>query len=205
MRYIEFKDNLKDFTVFSLSDIRKADSHFHRRRLNEWQEKGYIKKVLRGWYIFSDLKIDESALFEIANRIYGPSYVSFESALSYYGLIPESVYGVTSASTRRTMNLKTPVAEFSYRTLKPKLFFGYDIIKYKDKNFKMAFPEKAVLDHLYINTSLKSREDFLEMRVNKGAFLKALDKKRMASFSKRFDEKALKNRAASFMEFIEHA
>ena len=95
MQYIELKNGLKDFTVFSVSEIRKIDPHFHRRRLNEWQDKGYIKKIIRGYYIFSDLKLSEEVLFEMANRIYAPSYVSFEMAISYYHLIPESVYGIT--------------------------------------------------------------------------------------------------------------
>ncbi|MFA5142987.1 MAG: hypothetical protein WC522_02300 [Candidatus Omnitrophota bacterium] len=101
MKYIEFRKIMGGFPVFSLSDIRQADPTFQRRRLNEWREKGYLKKVIKGHYIFSDLSLDENRLFEIANRIYAPSYVYFEMALAYYGLIPESVYGITSASTRK--------------------------------------------------------------------------------------------------------
>ncbi len=125
MQYNLFKSSLKDFTIFSLNDIKQVDPRFHRRRLNEWQIKGYLKKVIKGYYIFSDLEFNENILFEIANKIYSPSYVSFEMALSYYDLIPESVYGITSASTRRTYNFKTSIAEFNYRTIKPQLHFGY--------------------------------------------------------------------------------
>lgn len=81
MRYIELREYLKDFTLFSISDIRKIDPNFHRRRLTEWQDKGYILKVIRGYYLFSDTKINEQALFQIANRIYQPSYISFERTL----------------------------------------------------------------------------------------------------------------------------
>ena len=99
MRFLEFRNALKTFTLFSINEIKKIDNNFHRRRLNEWQEKGYIKKIIRGYYIFSDLEVNEKVLFEIANKIHSPSYVSFEMALSYYHLIPESVYVITSAST----------------------------------------------------------------------------------------------------------
>jgi len=68
MKYLDFKEALKDFTVFSFDEIKKIDSRFHRRRLNDWQEKGYIKKIIKGYYIFSDLKINEHILFEIAIR-----------------------------------------------------------------------------------------------------------------------------------------
>ena len=89
MRFIQFKEQLKDFTVFSLADIRMMDGTFHRRRLNEWQEKGYIKKIVRGYYMFSDVNISEPVLYEIANRIYPPSYVSFETARAgFFTLMP---------------------------------------------------------------------------------------------------------------------
>ena len=69
MHYIELKESLKDFTLFSLKDINKIDSRFYRSRLNEWQDKGYIRKVIKGYYIFSDLKLNENVLFEIANSV----------------------------------------------------------------------------------------------------------------------------------------
>ena len=133
MQYLELKESLKGFTIFSLTDIKKLNGNFHRRRLNEWQDKDYIKKVSKGFYIFSSLELNENVLFEIANRIYTPSYISLEMALSYYHLIPESVYGITSVSTRRTYKFKTSIAEFNYRTINPQLFFGYDIVKYDNK------------------------------------------------------------------------
>jgi len=204
MQYIELRENLKDFTVFSLSDIKAIDSYFHRRRLNEWQVKGYIKKITRGYYIFSDLKLDENSIFEIANKIYSPSYVSFETALAYYGLIPESVYGITSASTRRTYAFKTSLAEFSYRTIKPHLFFGYNLIEHNGKYFKIASPEKAVLDYFYINPGIKDTNDFESLRIDKAVFLKLVSRAKIHSFLKKFKQKVLKKRIAAFLEFINH-
>ena len=52
MQYVKLREFLKDFTVFSLTDIKRVDSHFHRRRLNEWQKKGYIKKSSGSLYLF---------------------------------------------------------------------------------------------------------------------------------------------------------
>ena len=138
MKFLELKSELKDFTIFSLNEIRNIEPDFYRRRLNEWQDKDYIKKIIRGYYIFSDLKLSEEILFKIANRIYSPSYVSLESALSYYHLIPESVYGITSISTRKTYHFRTSIGEFIYRSLKPSLFFGYDLIKFHEKYSKSS-------------------------------------------------------------------
>ncbi len=202
MQYNLFKSALKDFTIFSLNDIKQVDPRFHRRRLNEWQIKGYIKKVIKGYYIFSDLELNENILFEIANKIYSPSYVSFEMALSYYDLIPESVYGITSASTRRTYNFKTSIAEFNYRTIKPQLHFGYEIIRYNDKPFKIASLEKAILDFFYINTHLKTYVDFESLRFNKDIFLQKIKKRKLNAFCRKFFQKTLTYRINSFMEFM---
>jgi len=205
MQYIELKEALKNWTVFSLADIKKVDSNFYRRRLNEWQDKGYIKKIIKGYYIFSDLELNETVLFEIANRIYSPSYISFEMAFSYYHLIPESVYGITSASTRRTYRFKTPLAEFSYSAIKPQLFFGYNLIKYDDKYFKIASIEKAILDYLYINSDVKKENDFEGLRINKDMFFKQVDKKRLYEFLEKFAQKTLAKRINSFLGFMENA
>jgi len=205
MQYLELKNSFKDFTVFSLADIKKIDASFHRRRLNEWQDKAYIAKVIKGYYISSDLKIDENVLFEIANRIYRPSYISFETALSYYHLIPESVYGISSASTRRTYSFKTTIGEFSYKTIKSDLFFGYDLVLYNSKYIKIASIEKAILDFFYLHPHKKRESDFTSLRINKDIFLKQVNKERLYRFLDRFAKKTLTKRVKSFLEFIKNA
>ncbi|MBU1147626.1 MAG: hypothetical protein KKD11_04670 [Candidatus Omnitrophica bacterium] len=205
MQYIELKENLKDFTVFSLADIKAIDSVFHRRRLNEWQDKGYIKKIIRGYYVFSDIEINENALFEIANRIYSPSYISFEMALSYYGLIPEAVYGVTSAATRRTYRFKTFAGEFLYRSVKPGLFFGYNIAGDDKKRFKIACPEKAILDYFYMHPAIKEASDFIDLRINRKVFMEVVSLKKLKILLRKFRQKSLNKRIRNFMEFIRHA
>jgi len=205
MNYIKLKNFLKDYTIFSLNDIKMIDSSFHRRRLNEWQDKGYIKKIIRGYYIFSDLEINEYVLFEIANKIYNPSYISSEMALSYYHFIPESVYGITSVSTRRTYSFKTPIAEFIYKTVKPQLFFGYNLIKYNNKYIKIASLEKAILDYFYLHSDIKGENDFASLRLNKEIFLKEFNEEKLNKFLERFAQKSLTKRIESFGEFMKNA
>ena len=55
MNYLSFREKLRDFAAFNLSDIRKIDAGFDLRRLSEWQAKGYLKMIRRGHYVFSDL------------------------------------------------------------------------------------------------------------------------------------------------------
>ena len=205
MNYTKLKNFLKDYTIFSLNNIKMIDSSFYRRRLNEWQDKGYIKKIIRGYYIFSDLEINEYVLFEIANKIYNPSYISSEMALSYYHFIPESVYGITSVSTRRTYSFKTPIAEFIYKTVKPQLFFGYNLIKYNNKYIKIASLEKAILDYFYLHSDIKGENDFASLRLNKEIFLKEFNEEKLNKFLERFAQKSLTKRIESFGEFMKNA
>lgn len=205
MDFLKFRNAFKNFTTFSLQEIRNYDPRFHRRRLSEWQDREYIINLRRCHYIFSDLEVNESVLFEIANRIYSPSYVSFEMALSYHNLIPESVYGITCASTLKTSTFRTPLGDFIYRTVKPELFFGYEIIKYDGKSFKIARAEKALLDFLYIKPHLGRREDFEDLRMNREEWLQSVDHTRLERYAKKFTSRRLARRLCDFERFLKNA
>ena len=205
MQFLNLKTQLKDFLVFSTLDIEKIDSEFHNQRLSEWQEKDYIRKITKEYYIFSDLEINESVLFLIANKIYTPSYISFEMAFSYYNLIPESVYGVTSASSKKTNYFKTDLAEFIYRSLKPELMFGYKLVEYQGHYFKIAELEKALLDYFYINSQLKTKNDFVEIRFNLEEFNNRVDREKLKRYLKAFANKSLEERIYNLLKYIDHA
>ena len=199
MNFIHFKNSLRDFPVFSIVDIRAAHGGFDRRRLSEWQKKGYIKKIIKGYYFFSDLDIDESTLWTIANKIYKPAYISFETAMSHYRLIPESIYMITSASTRRTSLFDTPMARFSYRTIKPSLFFGYSLLT---GGMKMAFVEKAILDYLYINPAVRTADDFASLRINREEVLSQVSVERLTAHLQRFKHKRLSKTIKHFLGWL---
>lgn len=202
MQYLEIRDNLKGFIVISANDILKVDQNFHKQRLSEWQKKGYIKKVSKGFYVFSDLEINESILFIIANEIFEPSYVSLEMALSYYGLIPESVYSITSVTSRKTSKFSFPLGQFSYRQIKPELMFGYELVNYQKHNFKIAEIEKAILDYFYVNSRFKTTGEFEELRINKDAFREKIDMKKLKDYLIQFDNKALEKRVNLFIKYL---
>ncbi|MEA2021070.1 MAG: hypothetical protein U9N08_01185 [Candidatus Caldatribacteriota bacterium] len=205
MKFLELKSELRDFTIFSLNELKNIESDFHRRRLNEWQDKGYIKKIIRGYYIFSDLQLSEEILFKIANRIYLPSYISLESALSYYHLIPESVYGITSISTRKTYRFTTSIGEFIYRNLKPMLFFGYDLIKFQEKHLRMASIEKALLDYFYLHPDIETEQDFDSLRINQEMFFDQISHSKLMNFLEKFNQKKLTRRMNHFWSYMKNA
>jgi len=206
MNYLTFRKAFYDFTVIALADICAVEPNFHRRRLNEWQDKGYLTKIIKGYYRFSDTPLDENSLFETANRIYAPSYVSLEMALSHYGFIPEAVYGITSAATRPTKTFSTAIGTFIYRSLKPRLFFGYRIETYgSQKHWALAAPEKAILDYLYLHPSMAGIEDFNTLRLETETVGQKIRESDFFAYLDRFGNQALTRRATLFWKYLNHA
>ncbi len=205
MRFLDFKDHFEPFRVFSVQDIRKWDDDFDTRRLVEWQKKDYIKRIVNRWYAFSDTPRDENFLYLIANRIYAPSYVSFESALAHYRLIPEGVYTITSATTLKTHQFTTSIGTFSYRHLKPELMFGYRLIEANGLRYKMAEPEKLLLDYLYLNTSIQSTDDLASLRLNLSDLQTEIQEDRLMEYLAQFKNKALEKRIETFRKILQHA
>ena len=202
MKFLELKNLLSRFVVFSLADIRKIEPGFYRSRLSEWQNKGYIKKIIKNYYIFTDQQVDEKTLFYIANKIYNPSYISLEMVLAYYHLIPESTYGLTSITTKKTAIFKTKVGDFSYRSVKPELFFGYSLVDYQGQKIKLAEVEKAILDYLYLNSHLKTESDFSELRLNLAELLAYWNETKFNQYLTVFGNKRLNVRAKNFINYL---
>ena len=188
---MEFKSKQKNLIVFNQNQIRNLFPDFDRHRLKDWQEQGYIKKIIKGYYIFTDLKINDAVLYHISNQIYEPSYISFELALSHYGLIPEAVAMITAASTNKTKIFQTPIGNFYYHSIKASLFFGYQVEKINSIQYKFANPTKAVLDYLYINADIKDTDDFENMRFDKQQLQELIDIKILEQYLEKFSNKRL--------------
>jgi predicted transcriptional regulator of viral defense system len=199
----EFESRIRALPTFNLNDVRKLDPGFHRQQLNYWHNQGYIKPLAGGYYILADRAIDEAYLFTVANKIYEPSYVSLESALAYYQVIPETVLGVTSVSSRKTKQYDTIWGVFGYRSVKSQYMIGYQVIEngpgYK---FKIAYLEKAVLDYLYLHSEIQSMADFEGLRWNRTQLHDLLDQSIFTRYVMLFNKRALENRVNQFMEYL---
>lgn len=123
-----------------------------RAKLTTLLQKGDLIRVKKGLYLFgSEYRRGLYSPEIMANKIYGPSYVSREYALAYYGLIPEYVAEVTSISTKRARNFDTPIGRFSYAYLPPKLYqVNFNLVSVRNNETALlATPEKALTDLLY--------------------------------------------------------
>lgn len=120
-----------------------------RRKLAELQRKGHLIRLKKGFYVFTKEFIGREYSTQIvANLMYGPSYLSLESALQHYRLIPERVEVFSSVTTQKNKIFETAIGRFTYSHLHPSLYpLGITISKESDgRNFLIAKPEKALLD-----------------------------------------------------------
>ena len=132
--------------------VALGDYAHPRDKISDLLHKRIIIRVKKGLYVFGNGARQATYSTEIlANLIYGPSYISLDYALQYYGLIPERVEGVTSVTTGRSRRFLTPVRLFIYRMIPLRAFqIGMDRVEIGDgRAFLIATPEKALADKIY--------------------------------------------------------
>lgn len=129
-----------------------VDPNYLRRQLSEWVNTGKLWQLRRGLYALAPpyQKVKPHP-FLVANRLAPGSYVSLQSALAHYGLIPEFVVTITSVTIRRPGEWETPLGNYIYRHIRSELFFGYERQQVDREQFAfIAKPEKALLDLVYL-------------------------------------------------------
>ncbi|NSW53826.1 MAG: hypothetical protein HPY85_15100 [Anaerolineae bacterium] len=202
MQFREFEQRVRNLPAFNLNDIRKFAPGFHRQQLSYWQNQNLIRPLTAGYYLLSDREMNESILWMMANRIYEPSYISLESALAHYGVIPESVLGATSISARKTQQFESPWGMLTYRSIRPELMFGYQVIETSHGwKYKIARLEKAVLDYLYLSR-IQSIDDFEALRWNQSPLLVLQNNPIFDQYTKVFHKKTLENRVELLMGYL---
>jgi len=199
---IQFKNRLSEFHIFSTQDIFKAVPNFSYRQLDRWVKKDYIIKIKKGFYIFADKIIHYLFLYQIANIIYSPSYISLEKALKIYGFIPEEVFQITSVTTKKANNFETALGNFKYQHIKPGLYWGYKLMKKDGFKILIAEPEKAILDYLYLHPEFNTQNYFIELRINIDVFYEQINFEKLQKYLKAFNNKALTKRTQMFLEFL---
>ncbi len=140
----------KKLYIFSASDIRAlfgVSAVAASALLYRYKKQGFILQLKKGFYVFPDTLPPD---VYVANKLYTPSYISLEFALSYHGIIPETVYEITSVTTKATRRFEALGKVFSYRKIKKVAYTGYEIQKQKNLSFNIADAEKAFVDTNYL-------------------------------------------------------
>lgn len=167
------ESGVKVFTDREFRALARATPASAKFLLIRYTKRGILCRLKRGLYAVADRM---PSPWIIANHLYKPSYISLNSALSYYGLIPETVYSTTSITTRTTREFEVEGMAYSYCTIKRSAFNGYRSITIEGETALIAEREKALADYLYFVWLKKmSLNDRLAMEsVNKDKLLKYL-------------------------------
>ncbi len=205
MLYAKFREKVKNYPFFRSNIFRHLTDkpQLLRDQIVDWVKKGYVICLKRGIYTLND---DDRAIgvsrYFLANNLYSPSYISLETALSYYGFIPERVHTITSVTTKKTQHFNNTFGDFVYRHIKLSAFNDFVAIKDEHNNVvHIATPEKAIIDFLYFKT--------LEMKtLNKTIFtksfrfqnLKDLNTAKLKEISRLYHNKRLESVIKIFIE-----
>jgi len=178
-----------------------VDPKLIRVQLSRWVKAGKILQLRRGLYTFAPpYQKRQPHPFLVANHLQKSSYVSLQSALSFYGLIPDIVNITTSVSTGRPGLLETPLGRFEFRHVKTELFFSYQMIDLGDQNAFLASPEKALLDLIYLQSGSDSMEYLKELRLQN---LEKLDREILRKLADKFNTQKLKIAAGEIIQLMD--
>ncbi len=153
--------NAHGMDFFRMNDLRKLfpDDANLKVSIKRMLDAGVIISVAHGIYA---LKMEALDVERLATQLYYPSYISFESALSKYGIINQGLYGVTLATTRHSKKMTLAGTDCEYCRIKESLYTDYTLTN----GTYLASPEKACLDMLYLHTLGKRKVTTSEWMVD---------------------------------------
>ncbi len=203
---MDFKQFREKFSksYFNIEELRLFFANEYNYHLRYRKKTNKVIKLIKGWYLFSDTSYNQNLRFELANKIYSPSYISLESSLSYHWVIPESVRVTTSITTKRTRELKTSKWLFLYQTVKPELFHGYMVktISVDNISYSIASLAKTIVDYLYLHHEIKTKEDFAELRWNRELLDEQLSSRQLLDIAEKYTDKATLRRVNLLLNYI---
>jgi predicted transcriptional regulator of viral defense system len=170
---------LFETSVLLAGEANRADV---QRQLSRWVSTGRLHRLRRGVYAFAPpyLKVKPHP-FVVANALVHGSYVSCQSALAHFGLIPEYVAATVSVCTGRPTVWDTPLGRFEFRHLKPAWLTGYAQVEVAPGQFAfVATPEKALLDLVHLQPGGDSPDYLQELRLQNLDRLDVAELQRMA-------------------------
>lgn len=192
MEYSELVESIQDEPVFDAGLLLagNADPREIRRQLSRWKQAGKIYQLRRGLYCLAPpFQKVKPHPFLVANRLIPASYVSLQSALAYYGMIPEHVPVTTSVATARPAHWETPLGIFDFRHIQVDFFYGFRLIDLGEKQQAfIASPEKALLDLVYLESGGDTPDYLVELRLGN---LNRLDWQLLERFARQIEKPKL--------------
>ncbi len=173
-----------------------------RRQLSRWVQTGRVIQLRRGLYtLAAPYQQSPPHPFLIANSLLPGSYVSLQSALAYYGLIPEYVAQTLSVTTQRPARWRNALGDFRFQHLASHLFFGYQQVSFSSgQDAFIALPEKALLDLVHLTPGGDAPAYLAGLRLQN---LERLDPQRLQTLASRAGKPKGLRAAARILTLIE--
>lgn len=202
-------DKILDTIVTPYIDAQTLLAHLQdytnpRGHIARLVKKGVLIRLKNGFYLIASRfrRGQEYPYEQVANLLFGPSYVSLEWALSFYNFIPERVVVVTSVTTQRNKDFSTPISRFTYRHLSLSRYsVGITRKKVDDQlgGFLIATPEKALIDWIFFSSRNLDEnellEDLIEAKRMEKERLKSLDMNIIHLITKQYRSETVENLA----------
>jgi predicted transcriptional regulator of viral defense system len=201
---MEFEKLLKivgDEPVFESSFLLAGDvrPEYIRLQLDRWIKAGKIHQLRRGIYLLAaPYQKKKPHPFLVANRLQKPSYVSMQSALSFYGMIPDIVNETVSVTPVRNERLNTHLGVFEFRHINKNYFGGYHLLDIAGQQAFVSTPEKAILDLIFFQPGGDTLAFISELRLQN---LENLNIEELRKQGKLFDKPKI-HRAIRMIELL---
>lgn len=166
MRFEELRAKLLKYPVFKENDVLKwfpkEKPMSFQVQLSRWTKERKLIRLKKGIYFLAEKQIKDR--FFLAPILCSPSYISLETALNSFGIIPDIPAAITSLTVNKTCQFKTEKGLFVYHKIKKELFWGFTKVLKLPFVYFVAQPEKALLDYLYFKARGVYSESLLEGR-----------------------------------------
>lgn len=201
MNFLTFRERMYPSGCFNINQVLMWAPDFDRNNLTRWCQKGLLVKLRNEYYAFPEYKQVPDFARYVANCIYAPSYISLQSALSFYGIIPEEVFTFTSVTTLKTAKFENDFGTYTYQNVKIPLFFGYmPKMMQNQRALLFATPEKALLDLLYLYPFYQSEDDMEQLRLDEDFMQHGLNRERLLQYLSQMGSKALEERVLRMLK-----
>ena len=151
---------------YQLAMDRLARFRAPRNKLRSLCLDGEVVRVRKGLYVAPSFpgRVPSVDPLVLASLVYGPSYVSLETALAWHGLIPERVDEITSVTCKRARLFETPLGRFTYRPVNVVTYgYGVGLQTADGGSFFLAEPEKALCDRIACNRQVRAQRDIPQL------------------------------------------
>ncbi|MCK5116121.1 MAG: hypothetical protein KAR44_05945 [Candidatus Aegiribacteria sp.] len=192
MKFIKLLEIVKNMPVFSIGLLLAGDVNTAaiRSQISRWVREGKLIMLRRGCYTVAPPYSGRvPSIFVLANAMEPASYISCQSSLAWYGLIPEHVPSVVSVTSARAGTITNKLGNFIFRHVKSSLLWGFETLNVSPgEKARIACPEKALLDLIYLESKGDSDSYLEQLRLQNTDLL---EREKLVSYAHRWGKPKL--------------